>query len=101
MAMDADIRQIIAFYIGDRSKLSAKELWKLIQETYRKNATFYTDNWKAYKSVYLFVPNLVSIQVVIHRLATDGWIISWLLTKKKHRYANSFTNFTPSNPEEE
>jgi len=51
VAMDADTRQIIAFYIGDRSKLSAKKLWKLIPETYRKNATFYTDNWKAYKSV--------------------------------------------------
>jgi len=51
IAMDAKSRQIIAFYVGDRSQESAKKLWALIPKDYRENATFYTDNWQAYKGV--------------------------------------------------
>ena len=49
--MDAKSRQIIAFYVGDRSQESAKKLWELIPKDYRENATFYTDDWQAYKTV--------------------------------------------------
>jgi insertion element IS1 protein InsB len=51
IAMDAKSRQIIAFYVGDRSQDSAKKLWELIPEYYREKATFYTDAWQAYKAI--------------------------------------------------
>jgi insertion element IS1 protein InsB len=51
IAMDAKSRQIIAFYVGDRSQESAKRLWELIPEYYREKATFYTDAWQAYKAI--------------------------------------------------
>ncbi len=51
IAMDAKSKQIIAFYVGDRSQESAKKLWELIPKDYRENATFYTDDWQAYKTV--------------------------------------------------
>jgi insertion element IS1 protein InsB len=51
IAMDAKSRQIIAFYVGDRSQDSVKKLWELIPEYYREKATFYTDAWQAYKAI--------------------------------------------------
>ena len=51
MAMDVSSRQIIAFHVGDRSRVSAKALWELIPECYRQHAMFYTDGWQAYVSV--------------------------------------------------
>jgi hypothetical protein len=38
IAMDAKSRQIIAFYVGDRSRESAKKLWELIPKDYREKA---------------------------------------------------------------
>jgi len=43
LAMDAKTRQIIAFYVGDRSRKSFKKLWAMIPKAYRQHATFYTD----------------------------------------------------------
>ena len=51
MAMDARSRQIIAFHVGDRSRESARKLWESIPKNYRDKATFYTDDWQAYKGV--------------------------------------------------
>ncbi len=51
IAMDVKTRQIVAFYVGDRSGDSAKELWKLIPAQYRQKAMFYTDKWEAYNGV--------------------------------------------------
>ncbi len=51
MAMDTATKQVIAFYVGDRSRRSAKQLWKRIPAVYREQATFYTDGWEAYKGV--------------------------------------------------
>ncbi len=51
IAMDAKSRQIIAFYVGDRSQASAKKLWESIPKIYRDKATFYTDDWQSYKGV--------------------------------------------------
>ena len=51
IAMDARSRQIIAFHVGDRSGESAKRLWESIPKKYRDKATFYTDDWQAYKGV--------------------------------------------------
>jgi IS1 family transposase len=41
IAMDARNRQIITFYIGDRSRKSARKLWESIPRNYREKATFY------------------------------------------------------------
>lgn len=41
----------IAFHVGDRSRQSAKALWRSIPEFYRKHARFYTDGWCAYGGV--------------------------------------------------
>ena len=51
IAMDARSRQIIAFHVGDRSGESARKLWESIPKNYRDKATFYTDDWQAYKGV--------------------------------------------------
>lgn len=51
IAIDAKTKQVIAFYVGDRSKNSAKELWKKIPEIYRKHAIFYTDLYESYEDV--------------------------------------------------
>ena len=51
IAMDAITRQIIAFYVGDRSRESAKALWAKIPLVYQEQATFHTDQYVAYTSV--------------------------------------------------
>jgi insertion element IS1 protein InsB len=51
IAMDAQSRQVIAFYVGDRSHRSAKRLWAKIPEVYRQHATFYTDQYAVYAGV--------------------------------------------------
>ncbi len=51
IAMDAKTRQVIAFYVGDRSRRSAKRLWAKIPEAYRQHATFYTDQYVVYAGV--------------------------------------------------
>lgn len=51
LAFDPDSRQVLAFYVGDRSRDSARQLWKRIPAEYRQRATFYTDDWEAYKGV--------------------------------------------------
>ena len=51
IAMDARSRQIIAFHVGDRSGESARRLWESIPKGYRDKATFYTDDWQAYKGI--------------------------------------------------
>ena len=51
LAMDAKTRQIIAFYVGDRSRKSFKKLWGMIPKAYRQHATFYTDRYVVYKGV--------------------------------------------------
>src|SRR5215217_6446027 len=51
IAMDAKTRQIMAFYVGDRSRDSAKQLWARIPWVYREQATFHTDQYAAYSGV--------------------------------------------------
>jgi insertion element IS1 protein InsB len=51
IAYDSMSKQIIAFHVGDRSRKSAKKLFKSIPEKYRQKAIFYTDSWQAYKGV--------------------------------------------------
>ena len=51
IAIDAGSKQIIAFYVGDRSRKSARKLWDRIPLIYRQQASFDTDDWQAYKGV--------------------------------------------------
>jgi insertion element IS1 protein InsB len=49
--MDGDSKQIIAFYVGDRSRKSACKLWNRIPPLYGQQAIFDTNDWEAYKGV--------------------------------------------------
>jgi insertion element IS1 protein InsB len=51
IAMDATSRQVIAFYVGDRSRKSAQRRWATIPQTYRQHVTFYTDQSVVYAGV--------------------------------------------------
>ena len=44
-------RQIVAFYVGDRSEASCRKLWNRIPEAYRNCPTF-SDFWDAYQKVW-------------------------------------------------
>lgn len=49
LAIDADTREIVALFIGDRSRQSAKGLWQSLPAVYRQCAICYTDFWSAYE----------------------------------------------------
>jgi len=51
IALDIATKQVLAFYVGDRSAASAQELWQRIPQVYRDHATFYTEGLAAYKTV--------------------------------------------------
>jgi IS1 family transposase/DNA-directed RNA polymerase subunit RPC12/RpoP len=51
LAMDAETREVIGCYIGDRSRTSARALWQSIPAVYRQCAKVYTDFWDAYVTV--------------------------------------------------
>jgi len=51
LAFDPQSKQVLAFYVGDRSRQSARKLWQRIPQAYREQATFSTDDWEAYKGV--------------------------------------------------
>lgn len=44
-------RQVVAYFVGDRSEDSCRELWKRIPDSYKKLASF-SDFWSAYKKVF-------------------------------------------------
>lgn len=44
-------RQVVAYYIGDRSESSCRKLWKRIPDGYKKCIT-YSDFWSAYEKVF-------------------------------------------------
>ena len=51
LAFDPETKQVLAFYVGARSRKSARKLWQRLPLAYREQATFYTDDWEAYKGV--------------------------------------------------
>lgn len=51
LALDRKSRQVVALFVGDRSEDGARGLWGALPERYRERATFYTDDWAAYKQV--------------------------------------------------
>lgn len=50
LALCRKTRQIVAFYIGDRSEKSCTALWELVPEAYKKGLV-YSDFWEAYQKV--------------------------------------------------
>lgn len=44
-------RQVVAYFIGDRSEKSCRELWKRIPASYKKCRS-YSDFWDAYRNVF-------------------------------------------------
>ena len=63
LAIDVESKQIIAFYVGDRSRRSARKLWQRIPALYQQHATFSTDDWEAYKGI---------IPTTQHRVCAKG-----------------------------
>jgi insertion element IS1 protein InsB len=51
IAMAVKTRQVLAFYVGDRSRTSTRRLWTKIPPAYRQHATFYTDQYVVYEGV--------------------------------------------------
>jgi insertion element IS1 protein InsB len=51
LALDADTREIVGVYMGDRSRKSAQRLWQSLPAVYRQCALAYTDFWEAYQGV--------------------------------------------------
>lgn len=51
LALDRASRQVVALFIGDRSADGALGLWQALPERYRREATFHTDDWQAYKQI--------------------------------------------------
>lgn len=51
LALDADSREIVGVFVGDRSRQAAKQLWQSLPAVYRQCAVCYTDFWEAYTQV--------------------------------------------------
>lgn len=50
IALSRHTRQVVAYFIGDRSEASCRKLWQRIPEMYRQGHC-YTDFWRAYQQV--------------------------------------------------
>lgn len=53
LVIDSDTPEIIGCYVGDRSRISALQLWPLLPDIYRQCAKVYTDYFEAYITVIL------------------------------------------------
>ena len=51
LAQDRQSRQIVGFYVGDRSETGAQGLWDSLPQYYKDHGLFYTDKWDAYHKV--------------------------------------------------
>ena len=51
LAMDIKTKQVLAFYVGDRRKHSARKLGKAIPQVYKQTALCYTDQYESYPGV--------------------------------------------------
>ena len=51
LAIARNSRQIVGFYLGDRSRNSAEMFWQTIPDFYRNTSRFYTDLWDSYRTV--------------------------------------------------
>ena len=53
MAMHRKSRLIVGLFIGERGTIGAQGLWDSIPKAISKNAIFHTDDWEAYKKVFI------------------------------------------------
>lgn len=51
LAIDRKTREIVACYVGDRRRESARKLWASLPGVYRQCAVAYTDFWVSYEKV--------------------------------------------------
>jgi insertion element IS1 protein InsB len=51
IVIEKETRLVVAAYIGDRDKESAKRLWSRLPEAWRTDGKFYTDYWKSYAQI--------------------------------------------------
>ena len=51
LAIDADSREIVGVFVGDRSGASAQALWRSLPAVYRQCAVCYTDFLAAYEAI--------------------------------------------------
>jgi transposase-like protein len=51
LAIDANSREIVGVFVGDRSRQSATKLWQSLPPVYRQCGICYTDFWEAYEQV--------------------------------------------------
>jgi insertion element IS1 protein InsB len=63
LAIDSRTRRALAFYVGDRSKKSARRLWRKLPAVYRRHATFWTDGYASYQGV---------VSAIQHRVVTKA-----------------------------
>ena len=56
LAIDADSREIVGVFIGDRSRQAAQGLWQSLPAVYRQCAICYTDYWEAEEFVGVVTP---------------------------------------------
>ncbi len=66
LAIDVHTKQIVGFYVGDRSKKSAKQLLKHLPPEYKNKAQFYTDDYAAYDGVIPKKRHTVSKKYTTH-----------------------------------
>lgn len=51
LASERNSKRVLAFYLGDRSTVSACALWEKLPACYQQRGLFYTDDWPAYQGV--------------------------------------------------
>ena len=51
LALDVKTREIVAVYVGDRSREGARGLWQSLTAVYRQCAVCYSDFWSVYEEV--------------------------------------------------
>jgi IS1 family transposase len=51
LALDADSREIVGAFVGDRSRQGAKGLWQFLPAVHRQCAICYTNFWQADEQV--------------------------------------------------
>jgi IS1 family transposase len=49
LAIDADSRELVGVFVGNRSRQGAKGLWQSLPAVYRQCAICHTDFWEAYE----------------------------------------------------
>ena len=52
IAQCRETRQVIAFYVGGRSRKDARKLWEALPKKIKEKGRFYSDDWEAYKGVF-------------------------------------------------